>query len=194
MLAAAIIGVGACRTETSEAPEGLVVVNAPVAGKVLRVLVSEGTNVPEKAALIEIAVVSNVAGSAANENRRLPQNTPNAQTEIKSAEEDLQRASIELQRIEPLVTSGSAPQAHLDAARAQYQQAQERIDRLSRQPQNAPQSITAQKENAAEASSSSKENIVAVPAPASGNVRVISVRSGQFVKAGETIATISTEQ
>ncbi|HEX8368267.1 MAG TPA: hypothetical protein VF604_06970 [Pyrinomonadaceae bacterium] len=192
LIFAAVFAAGACRSQTGGTPEGLVIINAPVTGKVRRVLVSEGANVQEKTSLIEITVVSNVTRPAGDENRQVPP-ARNTQGEIRVAEEDLQQASVELQRIEPLVASGNAPQAHLDAARAQYQQAQERLDQLRRQAQSLPPNLTTRQENASQQTSdAAKENIVAVPAPVAGNVRVISVRIGQSVKAGEPVATIST--
>jgi multidrug efflux pump subunit AcrA (membrane-fusion protein) len=189
-----IVSFSACRSETNGTTEGLIVVNAPITGQVRRVLVSEETNVPEKATLIEIAVVSNIPDSSANENRTSMPRTPDVQAQSRIAEEELQRASIELQRIEPLVAANNAPQSHLDAARAQYQQAQEKLDRLRRQPFTIPPTLNAPQGNVSTGSGAPKETIVAVPAPIAGNVRVINVRSGQFVKAGQAVATISTKQ
>ena len=189
----AMIVAGACRSETSDTPTGLIVINAPVAGKVQRILVSEGMSVQENTTLIEIRVLSNPPVSSGNGNQQIPQSAPNPQVEAKIAEEDLQRASVELQRIEPLVSTGGAPQAHLDAARAQYQQAQERLDQFRRNEQIIRTNPAMQPNNSNFGQSAPpSENIIAVRAPVAGNLRVISARVGQIVKAGDPVATIST--
>lgn len=182
---------GACRSQTGGTPENLVVVSAPVTGRVRRVLVSEGTSVPDKAAILEIEVAANIPTTNAAANHNSPQIVPDSQAQSRSAEDDLQRASVELQRIEPLVASNNAPQSHLDAARAQYQQAQERLDRIRRQPPVVSQNITTSQSNSLPPGNKINEIIVAVPVPVAGNVRVISVKNGQTVKAGQPLATIS---
>jgi biotin carboxyl carrier protein len=192
----AVFSGASCSTssENAVAPDGLVVVNATKAGTVKRILVNEETDVKADTVLIEIAVPSVSTIPSANANRPQIQNeTQNSGKAMSIAEDDLQRASVELQRIEPLVASNNAPQAHLDAARAQYQQAQERVDQLRRSAQNPLPSIALQQSNNIPAQSSQPaENIVAVRAPVAGNVRVISVRVGQQIKAQQPIATIST--
>jgi multidrug resistance efflux pump len=190
----AILAGASCRSASENAPAELVVVSATKAGTVKRVLVNENADVTENTVLIEIAILSNNTISNANANRQQPE-TParNTRMEIASAEEDLQRASVELQRLEPLVASGSAPQSHLDAARAQYQQAQERLDRLRRNAQIAPSNpALPPASQTAGQNPAASENNFAVRAPVAGNVRVISVRAGQTVKAGQPIVTIST--
>jgi multidrug efflux pump subunit AcrA (membrane-fusion protein) len=169
---------------------GIVVINAPVTGKIRRVLVKEGTDVVENTGIIEITVppkvpVPEASGTPAGQTMR------NVQAEIRSAEDELERASVELQRIEPLVASNSAPQSHLDAARAQYQQAQERLDALRRQSALPPNPASTEGTGNVNTSRNAPvENIVVVRAPA-GSVRVISVREGQSIRAGEPVATIS---
>jgi multidrug resistance efflux pump len=190
-----IISGAACNSSGENAtPAGLVVVNASRTGTVKRVLVKENMDVTVDTVLIEIAIPSNINGPTANTNRP-PVGSPlqNQGKAIADAEQQLQSAAVEVQRIEPLVASGGAPQSHLDAARAQYQQAQERVDGLRRDAQNPqPNPALQQSNNNRGQHAPPSENIVAVRAPVGGNVRVISVRIGQPVKAGETIATIST--
>src|SRR5438128_11474882 len=105
----------------------LIVVKATRSGTVQRVLVNEGTNINEGATLIEIAVP--VEPSSMNQNQAGEQAraaVSRTQRDISDAEAEVNRAAVEVQRVEPLVASGAAPQAQLDAARSQYQQAQER--------------------------------------------------------------------
>lgn len=186
----------ACRSpENADALPGLVVVNATKTGTVKRVLVSENMDVAEKTVLLEIAVPLNNITPTANANRQTADNPAlNQSKSIADAEQELQRAAVEMQRIEPLVASGGAPQAHLDAARAQYQQAQERLDELRRSISNPQIMQTNPAMQPGDSnfgqSAPSSENIIAVRAPVRGNVRVISVRVGQQVKAGEPVAAI----
>ena len=170
----------------------LVVVKATTSGTVRRVLVSEDANVQEGATLIEIAVP--VAPSSVNQNQAGEQARAavgRTQRDISDAEAEVNRAAIEVQRVEPLVAAGAAPQAQLDAARAQYQQAQERLQRVRDSAAQAQaRAVAAAGGNTSAAAPA--QTVVAVNAPASGNVRVISVRAGQRVTAGQVIATVST--
>ena len=189
-----LLGSAACRSagENGNPPADLIVVNATRTGTVKRILVGEDTEVTENTVLLEIAVPS--GASSANSDNRPPAQSqiPNQGRALADAEQELQRAAVELQRIEPLVMSNSAPQAQLDAARAQYQKAQERLDRVRSAAQAPPAAIAPQSGNElpAQISPASSENIVAIRAPAAGNVRVISMQAGQVVKAGEPVATI----
>ncbi len=189
-----IVSGAACGSsgENADTPPGLVVVNASRTGTVKRVLVSEDTEVAENAVLIEIAVPTNNTNPPTNSNRPPVDNQmQNQGRAIADAEQQLQSAAVELQRIEPLVASDSAPQAQLDAARAVYQQAQERRDELRRSAQN-PQINPVLPQSSINSEQNAPENIIAVRAPVAGNVRVLSTRIGQPVRAGEPIATIST--
>jgi multidrug resistance efflux pump len=183
----------ACRSSNkNEAPAGLVVIKAPATGEVRRVLVSEGAAVNEGAAIIEVAVKTDAP--AVEENK--PEDRARvalgaAQREIADAEAEVNRASVEVQRVEPLVSSGAAPQAQLDAARAQYQQAQERLDRVRDRARSAQTSVTSQQES--KPPTVHEEKIIAVRVPAQGTVRVISARVGQQVTAGQAIATLSSQ-
>jgi multidrug efflux pump subunit AcrA (membrane-fusion protein) len=183
---------GCHSSANKNAATDLVVVKATRSGTVQRVLVNEGTNVNEGATLIEIAVP--VESPATNQNQAEEQARAaisRTQRDISDAEAEVNRAAVEVQRVEPLVAAGTAPQAQLDAARSQYQQAQERLQRV--------RESAAQAETRAVAAAGSNspaqppaQLVVAVSAPASGNVRVISVRAGQRVTAGQAIATVST--
>ncbi len=186
-----LIASGCHSSDNKNAATNLVVVKATRSGVVERVLVNEGTNVNEGATLIEIAVP--VGPSATNQNQAEQQARAaisRTQRDISDAEAEVNRAAVEVQRVEPLVASGAAPQAQLDAARSQYQQAQERLQRVRESAAQAETRAVAAAGSSAPAPPPAQ--IVAVSAPASGNVRVISVRAGQRVTAGQAIATVST--
>lgn len=186
----------ACRSSNkNEAPAGLVVVKATATGEVRRVLVSEGAAVNEGAAIIEIAVKVDAPAAEqdrAGEQERARAALDAAQREIAAAEAEVSRTSVEVQRVEQLVRAGAAPQAQLDAARAQYQQAQERVERVRDIARNAQTGVVSGQENRS-STITQGERIVGVTVPASGTVRVISARVGQRVTAGQAIATLSTQ-
>lgn len=182
----------ACHSSSNgNAATDLIVVKTTASGTVQRVLVGEGANVSEGATLIEIAVP--VGQPPANQNQAGEQARAavgRAQRDLGDAEAEVNRAAVEVQRVEPLVASGAAPQAQLDAARAQYQQAQERLQRVRESAAQAQ--VGAVVAAGTPPAAAPATATVAVSAPASGNVRVISVRPGQRVTAGQVVATVST--
>ncbi len=191
-----MIATESCRqsSETGNAAN-LFVVNAPATGKIRRVLVSEGSEVAENAGIVEIVVASNAPVSIGESSlERARRETQNTQAETKAAEAELERASIEVQRVEPLVASNSAPSAQLDAARAQYQTAQDKLDSARRRGQTSQTDLAVrQGGNLASATQSANENIVVARASVAGNLRVISASVGQTIKAGQPIATIAAK-
>ncbi|MFL6215411.1 MAG: hypothetical protein ACJ74J_16125 [Blastocatellia bacterium] len=192
VFACVLIANGCHSSANKNAATDLIVVKATRSGTVQRVLVNEGTNVNEGATLIEIAVP--VEPSSMNQNQAGEQAraaVSRTQRDISDAEAEVNRAAVEVQRVEPLVAAGAAPQAQLDAARSQYQQAQERLQRVRDSAAQAEaRAVVAAGSNAS--AQPPAQTIVAVSAPASGNVRVISVRAGQRIIAGQAIATVST--
>jgi multidrug resistance efflux pump len=188
----------ACRSSGSGGkPAGLVVVNATATGVVRRVLASEGAAVNENAVLLEIAAQPQTPAAqqpqADDSQARAQATSAIAQREIQTGEAELQRAAVEVQRLQPLVASGSASQAQLDAARAQYQQAQEKLQRAKDAAQSAQRNLIAQQGRAqSQPPPKPTEQIIAVHVPSSGIVRVISVRAGQQVTAGQPVATIAS--
>ena len=176
----------------------VVVVNAPVAGEVRRVLVSEGAEVSGGATIIEIAVQEGLPPQPQS-----PAGDPQAQAqadldavrkEVTAAEAEVKRALVDVQRVEPLVASGYASQSELDAARARHQQAQMRLDSLREKAQRAQDNLTFQRGRGSSAPDAlPREKIVPIRVTASGTVRVISARVGQRVSAGQPLATISPD-
>ena len=187
----------ACRpgVRSGGTPPGLVVVNAPAAGEVRRVLVGEGALVSEGAAVVEIAVAEGRPGPARGEDpaARARSAVRGARGEVAAAEAEVGRASVEAQRVESLVAAGAAPRAQLDAARAQYQQAQERLERLREAAQSAQDNFVAQEGSARRGAGDGgpPERIVAARATSAGEVRAVSVRPGQRVSAGQPLATVA---
>jgi multidrug resistance efflux pump len=188
----------ACRREAEQegrTPSGLVVINAPATGEVRRVLVVEGADVSEGATVVEIAVAEAPAGRGRAEDpvERARTAVRGARGDVAAAEAEVARASVEVQRVEPLVAAGAAPQAQLDAARAQFQQAQERLTRLRETARSAQDYFVAQEGGALApaAPGPPPERLVPVRVPAAGEVRAISVRPGQRVTTGQPLATVS---
>jgi multidrug efflux pump subunit AcrA (membrane-fusion protein) len=184
----------ACNSAKNEnGASNLIVVKATTAGTVERVLVNEGTDVNAGATILEIAVPTGPSTTNQNQARTRAQSAVGqTQRDVAAAETEVNRAAVEVQRVEPLVATGAAPSAQLDAARAQYQQAQERLQRVRESAQQAQARAITEQGSEASPAIAPAETVVAVSAPAAGNLRVVSVRAGQHVTAGQPIATIST--
>jgi multidrug efflux pump subunit AcrA (membrane-fusion protein) len=186
----------ACSSTKNETTAShLIVVKATATGMVERVLVNEGTEVNAGAAILEIAVPAGASITNQNQARESAQSAVSrAERDARDAEAEVNRAAVEVQRVEPLVATGAAPQAQLDAARAQYQHAQERVERLRDSARQAISRAVTQEGSQSASAIAPAPTIVAVSAPAAGNLRVVSVHAGQSVTAGQPIATISTRE
>jgi multidrug efflux pump subunit AcrA (membrane-fusion protein) len=178
---------------------GIIVVNAPAAGVVRRVLAREGAPVNEGEALVEIAVPveGRPAQAAPTEDpqARAARGVTAAQTEVEAARAEVVRTEVEVGRLTPLVSAGQATQGELDGARAQYEHAQQRL----RQAQDAAQSaqtglvIARQQPLSASAATTPAEQIVAARATSAGTVSAISARVGDRVTLGQPLATLRAE-
>lgn len=191
----ALLSSAGCRAD--EKASKLVVVKAPVTGEVRRVLASEGATVSEGAILVEISVSSSAQGARDNigeDQARARAALGTAQKQIAEAEAEVNRAAVETQRIEPLVRSGAAPQSQLDAARGQYQQAQERLDRLRESARSAQSNVVRAEGRRLAPEAMAAESIVEVRVPEAGTIRVLRARAGQQIIAGQPIATLSADQ
>lgn len=189
----------ACRSSNTNSPdassEGLVIVNAPATGEVRRVLVSEGTTIAEIAVRQEIPN-ANAPTQSNDPQARARSAAQTMQSQITAARAAAERASIEAERVNALVASGAAPQPQLDAARAEYQKAQEQLQRAQQGSSGgavAPAASQANNANVAQsATNASREQIIVARVSVAGTVSVIAVRAGQQVTAGQPLATIRT--
>ena len=184
-----------CARQEDEAA-GVIIVNAPEAGEVRRVLVREGAAVNEGEGIVEIAV--RAAGqqpmaraSAEDPQARAARGITAAQSEVEAARAEVVRTEVEVQRLTPLVAAGQATQGELDGARALYDRAQQRL----RQAQDAARSaqsglITARQRPLNTPAPTPAERIVVARATSAGTVRAISARVGDQVTAGQPLATL----
>ncbi|HJQ69058.1 MAG TPA: biotin/lipoyl-binding protein [Blastocatellia bacterium] len=197
IVASLVVAASACHKADEGGPGNLVVINAPVAGQVRRVLVREGAQVSEGTAIIEIAIHSASAGSqdsTADQQRESRAAVESSAKEIVEAEADLQRALVDVQRVEQSLASGFGSQAEVDAARARFLLAQQRLDGLRQKAQAARDNLTYQRGRGSPAPAEPREEIVTVRVPAAGTVRAISSRVGQQVAEGQPLATLSTQK
>jgi len=200
LLTAALVALSAtaCRGSKNEGDEkSLIVINAPSAGEVRRVLVNEGSPVREGAVIIEIAVQQDSPASKSptpDPQARARADVEAIRKDIAGAEADVKKTLVEVQRVEQLVASGYASQAELDAARAKYQQAQRLLDDLRERAQRAQDNLTFERGRSASAPAAEpSEQVVQIRSNTSGTVRAISARAGQRVSAGQPLATISPD-
>lgn len=182
-----------------EPAHGIVIVSAPAAGEIRRVLVREGMEVVEGQSIAEIVIYSPAqpgptkgpdqkqAGAAIN--------VQSAQAEIEVARAEVVRHEVEVQRLTPLVASGQASQGDLDAERALYERAQQRLQKAKTAAQQAQTGlVTARQQsvNSPTAAPSLAEQIVVVRASATGTVSALNTRIGERVISGQPLATIRT--
>jgi multidrug resistance efflux pump len=176
---------------------GIVVVNAPAAGVVRRVLVSEGASVNEGAGIVEITVRAQAQGAQVGPTEdpvaRAAKNIGAAQNDIEAARAEVVRAEVEVRRLEPLVAAGQASQGELDGARAVYERAQQRFQRAQTSAQSAQTGLVAARQqelNGSRATTAPAEQTVVARTTAAGRVAVVNVREGDAVTAGQPLATL----
>ena len=204
----ALLFVTACRSSTSNSDaDNIVVVNAPVAGKVKRVVVAEGVHVDRGAPLVEIAVETEPISAASPKGpgleARAAQSYQSADAEIEAARAEVVRHEAEVGRLTPLVNSGEASPGQLDGERALYEQAQRRLTQAQQSKRNAEGALLAARQPNAEVRDQTsgvradaptpREQIVSAVAVSPGTVAVINVRVGEVVKLGQPLATIRAE-
>ncbi|MCP9492818.1 MAG: hypothetical protein MSG64_00015 [Pyrinomonadaceae bacterium MAG19_C2-C3] len=188
------VACGSRTTNNNATRENLIVVNAPTAGVVRRVIAREGLPAREGAMLLEISVetpadASNSAASnlnnAMSEAAERARQIANSRTRVDAATHNKERTAIEVARVESLVAAGQAPQSQLDAARAEFQRAQEQ----AQVPTVGVVVPTSRPSVAPEVES----KIVVVRVPANGTMRVISVKTGDRVRVNQPLATLTVE-
>jgi multidrug resistance efflux pump len=186
---------------SNEAARGIIVINAPAAGEVRKVLVSEGVSVNEGAAIVEIAVRSETPvitpspGESAES--RAASNFKASEAEINAARAEVVRHQAEVERLTPLVASGDAPQGQLDGERALYERAQQRLQHAQDAKRSAESGLLAarqpdQKQNSTTALAPLEQTVVA-RASSAGTVSAISARVGDRVAAGQPLATLRAD-
>lgn len=198
LLLALCVGCGSSQPSDTNQQYGIVVVNAPAAGEVRRILVSEGVQVPAGAPIIEIAVKDQTPAKAANSGEspesQAVRGVKSSQAEIEAARAEVVRHDAEVQRLTPLVAAGEASPAQLDGERALYERAQQRLQKAKESEQQAEANLRVSRQpssrsGAAEQAGTS-EQIVVARASSAGTVAVINTRIGSQVKRDQPLATL----
>ena len=191
----ALVACQACSRGGNDA-NGIVVVNAPAAGEISRVLAREGMEVVAGQPIAEIAVYS-AAPSAPTTERDKQQsragiNVQGAQAEIEAARTEVVRHEVEVQRLSSLVASGQASQGDLDAERALYERAQQRLQTAKSAAQQAESGLIAARQQAPNSSTPTPNPVeqVVVRTSAGGTVTALNTRIGERVVEGQPLATI----
>ena len=192
-----------CRSGSSSndnAPEGVVVVNAPASGVVKRVLVGEGVEVQQGAGVIEIAVAAPQQQAQVQPTQdpvaRAAMQYDSVKTQIEADRAKVVQAEVEVHRLEPLVASGQASQGELDGARAVYEHAQQEFQKAQAAAQSAQSGIVAARQqqlggaNGVATSATPAEQTIYARATSAGRVAVINVRVGERVTEGQPLATL----
>lgn len=204
LLLCTLVVTAACGSSGSddEAAEtaSVIVVNAPVAGEVRRVLASEGTRLKKGDAVVEIAVRPESAATAPTPGEdpvaAAGHNISAAQAEVEAARAEVVRAEVEVSRLSPLVAAGQASQGELDGARATYERAQQRLQRAQSGVQGAQAGLVAARQPNRSATPAQTPFVQVIYAVTSsdGIVSAVSVRPGVRVNAGQPLATLRAEQ
>lgn len=198
-----LAGLSACgaggEKSKGDGGRGVVVVNAPSAGVVRRVLVNEGAAVGEGDTVVEIAVRSEQQAGPSSATpdpvSRAAQAIQSSESEIEAARSEVVRTEVEVQRLSPMVAAGQAPQGQLDAARADYERAQQRLQRAQSAAQSAQVGLVAARQQALNptrpaATPTPAEQVVAARASSDAQVSFVSVKPGVRVSAGQPRATL----
>jgi len=178
---------------------GVVIVNAPAAGEVRRVLVSEGVRLKKGDAVVEIVVRAEPAAAPTPPGEdpvaAAGRNIAAAQAEVDAARAEVVRAEVEVSRLTPLVASGQASPGELDGARATYERAQQRLQRAQSGAQGAQAGLVAarQPNRTFTPPPTPSERVVYATASSDGTVGAVNVRAGARVSAGQPLATLRAE-
>ena len=202
---AALVAVSACQSgsvTTNNDARGVIIVNAPAAGVVRRVLAREGMTVSEGAAIVEIAVQVDAPAPAPSPGEsagaRAARNFKAADAEIEAARAEAVRHEAEVQRLTPMVASGEASEAQLEGERALSERAQQRLQQAQDAKRRAETGLlsarTAEQNQGSTAPPPPREQIITANASAAGTVSVISARVGDRVQQGQPLATLRADQ
>lgn len=199
-----LVASAACQSSGTSNSEvsGIIVVNAPAAGEVRRVLVREGVAVNEGAAIVEIAVQMDTPVPAPSQGEsaesRAARSYKSADAEIEAARAEAVRHEAEVQRLTPLVASGEASQGQLDGERALYERAQQRLQRAQDAKRSAESGLLSARQSSQNQPSAvapaPREQIVEARATSAGTVSVINAKVGQRVTVGQPLATLRAGQ
>jgi biotin carboxyl carrier protein len=200
LLAVTSLACGSSNSSDGGAARGIVVVNAPAAGEVRRVIAREGMVVNEGAPIVEIAVVTEgprpTPSPGESAESRAAGNFRAADAEIEAARAEVVRHDAEVRRLTPLVASGEAPQAQLDAERALYERAEQRLQQAQDAKQRAEGDLRVARQPGQNQTGTAaqppppREQLVTAVASSAGTVSVVSVRVGDRVQAGQPLATL----
>jgi multidrug resistance efflux pump len=200
-----IAGTSCTRTQTDSAEQsyGVVVVNAPAAGVVRRVLVSEGAQVNADTPIVEITVQEQMPAAEATPGESAESQAVRrvraSSAEIDAARAEVVRHEAEVLRLTPLVASGEINQAQLDGERALYEQAQRRLQNAQEAEKQAQTGLLAARQPGASQTSTAtqptvlREQTVVAKTSSAGTVSVISVRPGERVTSGQPLATLRSD-
>ena len=196
LIVGVIFGAACQPKKTADAPANLFVVKSPADGIISRVLVSEGAAVGKDAGIVEIETNGETQPAPLDEknNKSGGVNLQAIETEITNAENEVERTSVEVERVKSLVATNSVPQSQFDAARADFQKAQERLQNVREKKKNQETALLIERSRGETVTSENMPDnkIVVVRTSEAGILKVLSARVGQKVKTGQPLATVST--
>lgn len=182
-----------------EATSATVVVNAPVAGRVKRVMVIEGVSVDAGTPIVEIALESIQPAAAPTTGETVEsvavRKLQAANAEVSAARAEVVKHQAEVQRLTALVPSGQESQAALDGEQALYERAQQRLQKAQEAVRVAQTELLAARQPGKNPSPPPPvEQIVTARTPTAGKVSEVNVRVGDHVTGGQSLATLTLEK
>jgi multidrug efflux pump subunit AcrA (membrane-fusion protein) len=204
VLLLALLGSMACSKATENVNGGdgnVLVINAPATGVVKRILVAEGVHVNAGTPVIEIARQTEAAtvGQKPVENAEAQavRSYNAADAEIQATRAEAVRHEAEVNRLTPLVASGEVSQGQLDGERALYEQAQRQLQQAQEAKRVAEGGLLAARQPGQlqpNTTPAKQDQIVPAIATSAGIVRVVGVRIGEQVQAGQGLITVRVDQ
>ncbi len=195
--AAVVFACGAaCHSANDNNATGeIFVVKSPTDGTISQILVSEGAAIRKDAGIVEIETRGTSEKPLPENDSRPPltATVQQSQKDVEAARREVERASVEVQRVEPLVASNSVPPAQLDAARADFQKAQERLQNALDQEKARETDLLVEQSRGASSTSQAappSTRTVVARVPIAGTLKVLNARVGQKVKTGQPLATV----
>src|SRR4051794_23196750 len=200
LLGLALVPTGCTTTKVVQGgmQEGVVVINAPAAGWVRRVLVNEGVSVSKGVPVIEVVANDEALPgpdeSAEELTKRAARTYSSSKGTVEQALNEVMRAQFEVQRLTQLVVANQAPQSQLDAATMKLNQAQSRLQSAQNAQQSAQTELSAVQNGRSQFAqapvASKREKILTADSTVEGTIAAISVKPGDIVKEGQPILTI----
>ena len=186
---------GSYKSSKTDALADLIIVKSSADGVITKVFINEGSTIGKDAPILEIETNGETQNAPIDEkpNKSGSINLQATEAELKNAENEVERTSIEVERVQSLAAANSVPQAQLDAARADFQRMQKALQNVREKKRNQETALLIEKSRGETVTIDNTigKKIVVVRTSEAGILKVLNARVGQKVKTGQPLATVS---